>query len=186
MTKVQTVVDRANNDPTFRTRLRADPAAAFREAGLELPKGAAVEVIETNRSDIHLLLGARVNVPELDRIAQRADSDAAFKELLLHDARAAVENHTGAKLPPTCKVHVREAVPNTMYLYVAGSQDGPEELTDDDLEAVSGGVLQILAGMVIGATAATIGGVLAVYEPGTLKGPLTKPTGTLNGPLTSS
>ena len=124
MTKVQTVIDRANNDPTFRGRLRADPAAAFREAGLELPKGAAVEVIDANRGDIHLLLGGRMNVPELDRIAERADNDAAFKELLLHDPRAAVEDHPGRKLPPRCNVHVREAVPNTIYLYLAGSQDG--------------------------------------------------------------
>ena len=173
MTQVQTVIDRANNDPTFRGRLRADPAAAFREAGLELPTGAAVEVIDTNRGDIHLLLGARTNLPELGRIAQRADSDAAFKELLLHDPRAAVEKHTGAKLPPTCKVHVREAVQNTMYLYVAGSQDGPEELTDEALEAVSGGSPAFLAGVVLGVAACFIGGALGMYETGTLKGPLT-------------
>jgi hypothetical protein len=57
MTKVQTVIDRANSDPTFCSRLRTDPASVFREAGLELPKGAAVEVIDANRGDIHLLLG---------------------------------------------------------------------------------------------------------------------------------
>jgi hypothetical protein len=153
MTTVQTVVDRANNDPTFRGRLRADPAAAFREAGLELPQGATLEVIDANRGDIHLLLGGRVNVPALDRIAERADHDAAFKELLLREPRAAVEGATGEKLPPTCKVHVREAAPNRMYLYLAGSQNGPEELTDDALEAVSGGLLH----MFIGAALAGIG-----------------------------
>ncbi len=173
MTQVQTVIDRANNDPTFRGRLRADPAAAFREAGSELPKGAAVEVIDTNRGDIHLLLGARTNIPELDRIVERADNDAAFKELLLHDPKAAVENHTGAKLPPTSKVHVHEAVPNTMYLYLAGSHDGPEELTDDALEAVSGGVLGYFVAFAIGWTAGVVG--MKIGENiGTLEGPLTR------------
>jgi hypothetical protein len=40
---------------------------------LTLPKGASVEVVDTHRGDIHLLLGARTNIPELDRIAERAD-----------------------------------------------------------------------------------------------------------------
>jgi len=164
MTKVQTVIDRANNDPTFRGRLRADAAAAFREAGLELPKGAAVEVIDANRGDIHLLLGGRVNVPELDRIAERADHDAGFRELLLRDPRAAVEGATGGKLPPTCKIHVREAAPNTMYLYLVGSQNGPGELTDDALEAVSGGVLQLVAGFLLGAGSVALGAWGALSE----------------------
>jgi hypothetical protein len=164
MTKVQTVIDRATNDPTFRGRLRADPTAAFREADLELPKGAAVEVIDAKRGDIHLLLGGRMNVPELDRIAERADHDAAFKELLLQDARAAVEAETGGKLPPTCKVHVREAVPNTMYLYLASPQNGPEELTDTALEPVSGGILQLFIGVALTGIGIGIGAALALSE----------------------
>jgi hypothetical protein len=164
MTKVQTVIDRANNDPTFRGRLRADPAAAFREAALELPRGAAIEVIEANRGDIHLLLGGRVNVPELDRIAERTDYDAAYKKLLLQDARAAVEAETGGKLPPSCKVHVREAVPNTMYLYLASPQNGPEELTDEALEAVSGGILQMLIGMAVAGAGVLFGAGTALSK----------------------
>jgi hypothetical protein len=112
---------------------------------LTLPKGASVEVVDTHRGDIHLLLGARTNIPELDRIAERADRDAAFKDWLLHDPRAAVEDHAGGKLPPTCTVHVREAAPNTIYLYLADSPGSLEELTDDALEAVSGGVLRFFA-----------------------------------------
>jgi hypothetical protein len=146
MTNVQAVIDRANSDPTFRGRLQADPAAAFQEAGFTLPQGASVEVIDTHRGDIHLLLGSRMNVPELDRITERAESDAAFRDRLLREPRAAVEDHTGGKLPSRCKVHVREATPNTLYLYLAGSQEGPEELADDALEAVSGGLLQFMLG----------------------------------------
>ncbi len=138
---MQTVTERANTDPQFRSRLKADPAAAFEEAGLKLSEGTSVEVIETRSGDIHLLLGARTNIPGLDGIAERADHDAAFKERLLHDPRGAVEEHAGGKLPPTCTVHVREAALNTIYLYLPDSPSGPEPLTDDALEAVSGGVV---------------------------------------------
>jgi hypothetical protein len=120
---------------------------------LELPQGTAVEVVDADRGDIHLLLGGRRSVPELDRIAEGADNDAAFKELLLRDPRATVERHIGSKLPPTSNVHIREAAPNMMYLYLAPSQDGPRELTDNELEGAAGGLLQ----MFIGALAAAGG-----------------------------
>jgi hypothetical protein len=153
MTKVQAVLDRATSDPTFRGRLKTDPVAAFEEAGLKLPTGASVEVIDTHRGDIHLLLGGRTNIPELDRIAERANNDAAFKRSLLHDSRAALEQHIGAKLPPTCTVNVREAAPNTIYLYLSDSPAGPEALTDDELEAVSGGVTDIAGRLLQGVNA---------------------------------
>ncbi len=173
MTQVQTVIDRANNDPTFRGRLRADPAAAFREAGLEFPREPPSKSSIRTAATFTFCWAAGSTSPSSIASRERADSDAAFKELLLHDPRAAVEDHTGAKLPPTCKVHVREAAQNTMYLYVAGSQDGPEELTDEALEAVSGGSPAFLAGVALGIAACFIGGALGMYETGTLKGPLT-------------
>jgi hypothetical protein len=51
-----------------------------------------------------------------------------------------------------------------MYLYLADSQNGSEELTDDALEAVSGGVLQLVAGFLLGAGSVAFGTWAALTE----------------------
>jgi hypothetical protein len=158
---MQTILDRANRDPQFRSRLDADPAAAFKEAGVELPEGARFEVVDCRSGDIHIVLGARSNVPELDRLIELAEKDSVFKESLLRDPRSAVESHVGQKLPSGCAIHVREADPNAVYLFRVGSPDSAGALSDDELEAVSGGIAPLLL-MGIGAAAGAGGAVAGV------------------------
>ncbi len=172
MDRLRTVIDRANSDPKFRDRLKADPSAAFKEAGVQIPQGTAVEVIDRSSGEIHLLLGARTGVPEVDQMLERADKDVAFRESVLRDPRSAIEAQVGQKLPPTCKVHVREADANTVYVYLGGSPEAGHELLDGELEAVAGGIAPMLA-FFLGGLVAGGGAVTAVYlrnQTGTLRG----------------
>ena len=169
MHSLRAVIDRANSDAKFRGRLKTDPAAAFQEAGVQVAKGTSFEVIDQGSGEIHLQLGTRTGVPDVDQLLERADKDAAFRELVLRDPKSAIEAHVGQKLPRTCKVHVREADANTIYVHLGGSQEAGRELLDGELEAVSGGIAPVaffLGGLVAGGGALT--GVYVRKNTGTL------------------
>ncbi len=50
------VIARAWRDAKFKARLLADPAAVLRDAGLEIPPGVTVSVVEDTNSEIHFVL----------------------------------------------------------------------------------------------------------------------------------
>src|SRR5580698_7784825 len=66
------VIGQAMSDPAFRKRLLADPAGTLRGAGVEVPEGVIIEVVEDTATKVHLVLSARE-----DEITLDADLDAA-------------------------------------------------------------------------------------------------------------
>ena len=50
------VVARAWRDPTFKAKLIADPQAVLREAGMAVPAGATVKVVENTGTHLHFVL----------------------------------------------------------------------------------------------------------------------------------
>ena len=50
------LVARAWRDPTFKAKLIADPRAVLREAGMAVPAGAAVKVVENTATHLHFVL----------------------------------------------------------------------------------------------------------------------------------
>jgi hypothetical protein len=77
------------------------------------------------------------------RIVQRSLEDEAFRKQLLDDPRAAIGEEIGAPLPDEVQVVAVEETADTIYLVLphSGSSAGqdPEEVSDQDLEAVAGG-----------------------------------------------
>jgi hypothetical protein len=67
------LVARAMKDKAFRTRLLADPMATLKEAGVALPEGMTVRVVENTAKVVHMVLPASVDDQlsdaELERIA---------------------------------------------------------------------------------------------------------------------
>ncbi len=63
------LIARAWEDDEFRAALLNDPQAAVAQAGLELPEGVALEVVEET-PDVHVLvLPPNPNVDEMDDVA---------------------------------------------------------------------------------------------------------------------
>jgi hypothetical protein len=76
------------------------------------------------------------------RIVQRSLEDDAFRQQLLADPRAAVEQELGAQLPSGVRVQVVEETADTIYLVIPPSSEAGEdegELSDSELESVAGG-----------------------------------------------
>ncbi len=76
------------------------------------------------------------------RIIQRSLEDDAFRQRLLEDPKAAVEQELGARLPEEVRVVTVEESADTIYLVLPSTpMAGAEgvELSDQDLESVAGG-----------------------------------------------
>jgi hypothetical protein len=137
MSNWQTVIQRANTDPQFRNRLKANPAAAAKEAGVEIPAGASLEIIEQRPNELHLFLDRRTKAAEINQLLDKASSDAAFKQQLIANPKKCVEAATGQTLPGGIQVHIHERAPNRIRMLLNPSES--DELSDAELEAVAGG-----------------------------------------------
>ena len=76
------------------------------------------------------------------RIIQRSIEDDAFRQQLLADPKAAVEQELGTQLPEEVRIVTVEETAETIYLVLpstsmAGAEGG--ELSDQQLESVAGG-----------------------------------------------
>ena len=80
---------------------------------------------------------------EMERtLVQRTMEDEEFRQRLLDDPKAAVEQELGTQLPEGVEVRVVEESAQSIYLVLpSASPLGGEvgELSDQDLEAVAGG-----------------------------------------------
>jgi hypothetical protein len=91
------------------------------------------------------------------RLLERSLEDNAFREQLLADPRAAVEEELGTRLPEEVRVVAVEETADTIYLvlpFVSTDAQGAGELSDRDLEAVAGGWDAQTAGLTCGAQTA--------------------------------
>ena len=76
------------------------------------------------------------------RIVQRSIEDESFRQQLLEDPKAAVEQELGSRLPEEVRVVAVEETADTIYLVLpststAGGEGG--ELSEQQLESVAGG-----------------------------------------------
>jgi hypothetical protein len=87
------------------------------------------------------------------RLIQRSLEDEAFRQRLLDDPRAIIEQELGSRLPESVEVRVVEESADTIYLVLPSASPVGQggELSDQELDAVAGGQLGC------GDTASTVG-----------------------------
>ena len=75
------------------------------------------------------------------RIIQRSLEDESYRQRLLADPHAALEEELGTRLPAEVQVRAVEETAETIYLVLpsASLDSESEELSDQELEAVAGG-----------------------------------------------
>jgi hypothetical protein len=83
--------------------------------------------------------GGRVEMER--RLIERSLQDESFRQRLLKDPRATVEQELSVQLPADVQVQVVEETADTIYLVLPSASPIGEggELSDLDLEAVAGG-----------------------------------------------
>jgi len=80
---------------------------------------------------------------EIDaELIERAWKDPAFKQRLLADPTAVYEEVLGQNLAAGVVIKVVEETPTTLFLVLPASADSDAELSDAELDAVSGGQLR--------------------------------------------
>jgi len=78
------------------------------------------------------------------RLIERGLEDEPFRQTLLADPRAAIEEELGTRLPEDIRVVAVEETADTIYLVLPpatsrAAEQGEGELSDRDLEGVAGG-----------------------------------------------
>jgi hypothetical protein len=75
------------------------------------------------------------------RIIQRSLEDDAFRQRLLEDPKAAIEQELGTRLPAGVEIRAVEETQDTAHLVlpVRSTDVEPGELSDRELESVAGG-----------------------------------------------
>jgi hypothetical protein len=75
------------------------------------------------------------------RLVQRSLEDESFRQRLLEDPKAAVEQELGTRLPEEVRVVAVEETADTIYLVLPSASPAGEtgELSDQQLESVAGG-----------------------------------------------
>jgi len=74
------------------------------------------------------------------RLVQRSMEDEPFRQKLLEDPKAVVEQELGARLPAEVRVRAVEETADTIYLVLPSASPASEtgELSDRELESVAG------------------------------------------------
>lgn len=150
------LIGKAVVDETFRKDLIANPKAVLqKEFGAELPADVEVEVLEFTPKKAYVVIPVRpagdVEVPKesdaktaFEKMILRAWSDEAFKEEVLASPKTALNKvDPNAELPDDLELEALEETAQKAYILLPIKRF--PELSDEELEAVSGGSGQPLS-----------------------------------------
>jgi hypothetical protein len=167
-------MERAASDETFRQALLRDPKGTVRrEFGVEIPANLNMHILQNDATHLHIVLPreagelAHMSTDEVAqhlgasaqgqdahvRLVARAITDHVFKQELLRNPKTAVGQALQVALPENMSVQVHEADDDNLYVLLPPRRElSDAELSDEQLEAVAGGEVAIVA-LVVGIVA---------------------------------
>lgn len=156
------VLKLAQADANFRRDLIANPKETLINQGAQIPEGVEVAVIDQNDNKLHLILPSDNQVDSaswpddpISKLILRASSDVALRAELLADPKGVIARETGFNIPAEVDVSVVEASPNKTYIVLPKTQaiEEEKELSEQELETVSGGWTPVAVGFAFGVSA---------------------------------
>lgn len=139
MSPLESVLDAAQTNSSFRDQLVANPSTVLRDRGCELPEGKKVECIDAQPGEIHVRLGVKAASPQVQALVDRATADAAFRQQLLANPKSAFEGAMGQTLPAGVSIIVHQPDPQCVRLLLPPLRSEDAELSNAELETVAGG-----------------------------------------------
>ena len=82
-------------------------------------------------------------------IVQRAWKDDAFRTEFLDDPKATIEKYSGQKIPDQFKVIALAEDDKTIHFVIPAKPANTDQLSDEDLEKVAGGLDVVSAAMLL-------------------------------------
>ncbi len=161
---IQKIQMRALQDPEFRKELLDQPKETLKkEYGLS--PSSEIKVLENSENQLYLVIPqltpnemaelekSNSGNPQLDcfnKMLVRSIKEPNFKAQLMQDPKATLEKECQIKLPKDAKTEVVQSDNKTLYLLLP-STALKNELSDEELHAIAGGVVPIvLAGVALG------------------------------------
>lgn len=135
------VVERAATDPAFRQQLLTSPTATLESAGIVIPAGAQVQIVEDTQDLRHAVIGSRPdalsdadlaqaiseslpspgsvedNIASFSQLVARSWTDSALRSQLLSDPAGTLAAH-GIQVPAGVSVKAIESSPASLVLAV--------------------------------------------------------------------
>ena len=133
------VIDLANSDCGFRSKLKSDAIGACIEAGCHLTPGMGIRVVEKGTGEVHFVLGTPTGVAEIDAILEKAATDPILRSQLLKDATPIMRTIPCQTFPVETKVFVHERKPHETLILLRDEQE-EGQLDDSQLESIAGGL----------------------------------------------
>ena len=90
-------------------------------------------------------------------IVQRAWKDEAFRAEFLADAKGTIEKYAGQKLPADVNVVALAEDDKTIHFVIPPKPANADQLSDEDLEKVAGGVDAVIISLIVVATVVGVG-----------------------------
>ncbi|GAA6615663.1 NHLP leader peptide family RiPP precursor [Scytonema sp. NUACC26] len=81
------------------------------------------------------------------KLIAKAWTDEAFRQQLLSNPKAVVEQEFGSALPEGINVEIIQEPANTLYMVLPAKVESNEELNEEELEVVTGGLIAPMYGV---------------------------------------
>jgi intracellular multiplication protein IcmD len=161
--QLSSVVNQAAADPAFRAELLANPSAALQSAGIEVPAGASVSVVEDTQSLRYAIVPARPdgisdadlatatsesiandgsaagNIAVYSQLVAKSWTDSSLRSSLLSDPASTLAAH-GITVPSGVQIKAIEASANDVVLSIppaATSDSTLAESIDDTFTSLT-------------------------------------------------